>query len=1378
MSKSETETIIVGVVLHSEELDNLQKLLNIFPLDLGIVLVIKQQFDSEKKNSLASFLEKYPALNQVKVANNTDEIIPNNAYLVDSDDVIEIESKKFKFIHSDHSQNKLTSIDHFFYSLIREYGDRSVGIILSGTGNDGIAGIRAIKNAGGLALVLNPDYTDYPDLPLNTIETGILDKVVTIEEIPKIIKNYSNYYCSMAYKNKDLGNTSLENLNEIVDILSTDESFNLNQYKSATVHRRIFRRMGLIGIEDHGEYVRMLKESEEEREKLIQDLMINVTEFFRDPEAFQALQNNVIPEILSKVEEAEVIRVWVAGCSSGEEAYTIAILLADAVLQSGKKNEIKIFATDIDEQAIKLARKGIYPESVIDEIPEKYLDAYFIETEDGTYQIKSYVRDLITFANQNVVNHPPFSHMHLISCRNLFIYLKKEIQETVLNSFYFSLKSEGYLFLGGSESVGDKAEFFRSISKKWRIFKKIPGLEKANTFLQQLHIDKSDLIKSNIDLQLGEGYKKSRNSISRAEKIQEALLATKVPPTIVVSQSGKVLYNHGNIKPYITVPTGEPSLDIIQLILPEIRSRLRSCLFKIKKTKENLSFHCTIPLNDNSKESRNIKVELSILSDEEVTDGSSIAISFYQQEIVSSIAVIEINNEDETKLNQSLELELAETKLELQNTVEELETNTEELKALHEEALSTNEELQSANEELEASSEELRSLNSEVNSINLELKDKIEALQIANNDVENFFTSTDIPVLFLNTKLEVQRYTPTAEHLLKMGPSDVGRPVSTLSRNLIDETLIDQCKKVLQNFQPIRVEEQTFDDKWYLRQITPYRTTDFRVNGVVVVFQDITEVKNLSRRAEAREQQQSVVSRLGMMALQGLDPKELMHSAVREVANVLNADFCKILKYQPENQNFIMVAGLGWYPGLSETVTIPNNYNSQAGYTILSKEPVLVKDLAKEKRFQGSKLLLDHGVVSGMSCIINSTDAPYGVISIHTKKYREFSKDDANFLLSVSSMISTAIKSRDTQERLHFSEVQFRTMANAIPQLAWITDETGYIYWYNQRWYDYTGTSLKDVEGWEWKNVHHPDHVDRVVTSISKSFKEGIAWEDTFPLRRADGVYRWFLSRAEPIKNKEGKVIKWLGTNTDITEQLNLENSLRNAVTKLEDTDKRKNEFLAILGHELRNPLAALSNSLDVLVSDKTPTKGVLEIMGRSIVSMSKILNDLLDLSRISRNKINLQLSSVNIYDLIQTDLSNVHKQFAAKNQVLELDVPEDLCIQADVTRVEQIFTNLLVNANKYTPERGYITVKAWKEESKVIIEITDNGVGIEKDKLERVFESFYQIPSAGKAASGLGIGLSLVKNLIELHEGEISVNSEGLNKGTTFKMSFKASDR
>lgn len=1491
---------IVAIGASAGGLAALKTFMQSLPKKTGMAFVIIQHLDPTHKSMMSDILGKETSLSVTDAKHNL-KVTPDHIYVIPPDKYLTIEGGKLKLSKPEDRRGSRRAIDHFFRSLASDCGDRCAGIILSGSGSDGTAGLRAVKAAGGLSLVQTPETAQHHNMPQSAIDADVVDKVVKVEEMFDLLKQYVEHPLTLSIQQETSDVSMDESLEELAAILKTHENFNVRQYKPSTVQRRIIRRMSLTNCKDYANYLDILRQDEKERRLLTKDLLINVTDFFRDPEAFEVLEKKVIPEIFKDINKKEDIRVWVAGCASGEEAYSIAILLLETVASARRENKIKVFATDIDEYAIKIARKGIYPESITGEIPQKYMDKYFVRAENGhQYRIKNQVRDLISFAVQNVISDPPFNHMHLISCRNLLIYLNKEVQEKILNGFYFALEGASYLFLGSSETLGKNAELFKTISKKWRLYKKIPDQDDNKMLLRNLQQNQS-FSSTKKPLSSTNTRKKPKKNPSRSDNMRKALLDNFLPPSVIVDEQGQILYNHGDWKDYLKIPTGEPRNDITQLIIPALRSRLRSALFKVKKSKQALSFHCKVP-NENKKTAKQIvRIEIGPIENQEFIDGLAIGIMFYPEDKLDQKQTAVITQEDELNANQNLERELAETKEELQNTIEELETSSEELKASHEEALSTNEELQSANEELEASAEELRSLNEELSTVNAQLKEKIDALQRANDDVENFFTSTDLPTIFLNPDLKIQRYTPAAEQLLKMGPQDLNRSIETLGRDLVDENLIEECKAVLRSFQPIRKEVQSFDKRWYIRQISPYRTEDRRIEGVVLVFQEVTKIKNLSERATAREKQQSVVAQLGIMALSGADPKEVMDQAVRQVAHVLEADYCKVLKYQPADNNFLMVSGIGWQEGLVGKTTVPDDQNSQAGFTLNTQKPVIVKNLAKEKRFSGPSLLTEHQVVSGISCLINHTEPPFGVIGVHTKEERVFSEYDANFLVSVANMLSTAIKSKESQEQIAYSERKLRVAMES-------NNFGAFEYYLNKEHTEWdpllcdiwgVGAKEQPTQDIFWEGVHPEDRemvkqklqeasdkkhdsryhaIYRVINrqnrelkwveasgqtvfengkatkmigmiidvtdikqtqqQLSKSERKLRMAKDTnrigvweYNVQTGDLIWDnllleiWGFDKTEGVTidmffaglhdddkpivqeklnrasdpqgdgyyhalyrviNAKTAEISWIeasgqtifkndiptemvGMVIDITDQKNLEDVLQKAVLDLKDADNKKNQFLSILGHELRNPLASLSGSLEVLEMRTPAEDKIYSMMKHNVEIMARLLDDLLDLNRVSQNKLKLTLNSVCIKEILQSCVQGLKAHCQKKKQTIELKVDTPLYVNGDATRLEQIFSNLIINAHKYTPKGGKIEINAKAIDKTVKVSVHDTGSGLDKAVLNKIFDPFFQVTAKNKASSGLGIGLALAKQLAELHGGSIKAFSEGKNKGSTF---------
>ncbi len=1490
---AEEKLIIVGIGASAGGLSVLKELVHSLTSDLNMAFIIIQHLDPEHKSILPELLEKETELS-VKVAGKSETIARGNIYVIPPNAYLEISKGKLIRTEPTEVRGQRKAIDHFFRSMAEAFDHRCVGIVLSGAGNDGTAGLRVIKAHGGLTIAQEPESAEHSSMPSSAITAGCIDIVLPVDEMAGALREFREHPYFNQAEAELQKEQSMNSLQEISAVLKTREDFNLQNYKASTVLRRIIRRMSLTGIREYGKYLDKLREDPNERKLLTSDLLINVTDFFRDPKAFKLLENKVLSDIVNNIEPNEDIRVWVPGCATGEEAYSIAIILQEMLDEKNLKNEIRLFATDIDDTAIQKARQGLYPESIVGEIPEFYLEKYFFQLDGGYYKIKSEIRDLISFALQDITIDPPFSNMHLISCRNVMIYLQKEIQSKVIGAFEFALKPSGYLFLGTAESLGLSKQQFHVVSSKWKIYQKTTSESRtkedsriSGLLKRRFNIPKSTTLQ----------HRPSRSE-TRQNNIRNSLLKGLLDPTVVVDENDAIIYFHGNVSPYLITPEGEPKTNIYEVINPAIRSKIRTSVFKAKRSGEKVSF-LTRVLKDELT-----SIQINKISEED--ENLLVSISFQKQEDGYDLPVSpESEDNEQNRAFQTLEQELAEAKQELQTTVEELETNSEELKAAHEEALSTNEELQSANEELEASSEELRSLNEELRTVNDQLKDKISQLQKANNDVQNFFTSTNIPTIFLDTDFRIKRFTPAATILLNMSRADIDRPIFALNSELLDTELIEQAKSVLINFNALSSEKQSGDGKYYIRNVTPYRTEDRRIDGVVISFQDITETRKLSVRAEKRELQQAVVAKLGILALSGVQLDQLFHQVSVELINTLDVAYCKILKYEPAENNLLVVAGYGWDDGVVGSARVPDRKDSQAGYTLLTKDAVITKDLASEKRFTGPDLLIQHGVVSGMSCVINHTDPPYGVLGVHAKEPREFSQDDANFLLSIANLLSIAIKDEAAQKKLFQSEARFRTLSNSIPQLTWMTDENGSIIWYNNRWYEYTGTTYDEVAGWGWKKVHDPDFAEDVAKKFKEHVERGEDWEDTFPLRSKEGEYRWFLSRARTIKNEKGEIINWFGTNTDITAQLKteralaeseeklriaknsglvgtfdyhfkrntvildnflmnlmglnkntighdefwesldeddrkrvkaqflevsqsksrghfrseyrvknritdewfyvestgqvmfenqipvrmlgmiidiserkkLENELSQAITELRSASSKKNQFLATLGHELRNPLASISGGIQLLEMEMPDLEQV-RIMSNGVGQMSSLLDDLLDLTRIERGKIKLDKRVVNLTEVFMKVADSFKTVFQKSKQYYEVKAPRsDYYMLADDTRLEQILSNLLSNANKFSNEGDKITFSLKKEKGKARIEVSDTGIGINKENQQNIFRPFEQFSDI-RHNRGLGIGLSLVEQFVDMHNGKIKVRSDGSGTGTTFTIWFDLSDQ
>ena len=1494
--------LVVGVGVSSGNLNTLTEFCQALPEQSGLAILVCLYEDHPHSELLRS-LSQLADDRRMAIIQDGQTLEADHIYLLPPGFTPRIGQHTLRLSRVKERRAQRMAIDHMLRAVGDAYGAQSVGVLLAGPGRDGTVGLRALKAAGGLTLVQDPKTAGQAEMLRNAINAGVTDRVLSVNAIPPAIVDYAEHpYLNIEDGGKD---PQEEQLQAIAAFLKQKENFDLNQYKEGTVRRRIYRRMSLTGQKTLGGYVSLLEEDPEERRYLMGDLLINVTDFFRDRRAFETLEKLALDPLLQRAEEGTEIRIWVPGCASGEEAYSLAILMMEKIDKAGKDLDLKIFATDVDAEAIRIARGGIYSAEVVNELPETYIQKYFKSLDDDQYKVHSHLREKISFATQNVYTDPPFSRLDLISCRNLLIYLRRSVQERVLKSFYFALKPNGYLFLGSSENIGSQKDRFKQLSQKWRLFERYDnGETRYVSPPRPSMVAGSSIKKGERD---GDKIKKSQG-LDLGGIARDALLRN-VPPSVVVGADNRVLYVHGDLRHLIRVPEGEPNLDLIRMLDKNLRSRLRSGFFKARQTKAPVVLRSPTVFNENLQQNPPLQITISPIAHPELHDDALI-ITFEEVMAVG----LDFHNRsatvaasDQEKMIEAMERELNDTRRELQNTIEELETSTEELRAAHEEALSTNEELQSANEELEASTEELRSLNEELSTVNDQLKEKVDEVQTAHNDLENFMSSTNLATVFLDNKLHIKRYTPAAERLLRMGPGDIDRPVVDISRTLINDDTVEDARRVLDSVEPVEQEIAVENGRWFVRKILPYRTEDRRIVGVVITFNEITALKQAVKSLETREYQHAIVAKLGLDALSMTDIDELIDQMVREIAHTLDADLCKVLEYDPRTNDFLLKAGIGWRGVENGISRVAGDLDSQAGYTLKEHQPVIVEDLRKEKRFRGPALLSRHGVVSGVSCIIPGADGPYGVIGVHTRTLRYFTKDDANFLTSAANLLSVAIQRRETQRVLQESEERLN-MARSAAGIG-IHDydvKNGLIHW-DKKVREIWGVedSKKPVTYDLFIDGVHPEDRDKVEHALDTALHKpnsGQMHSEYRVVNRLDGkihwvevtgktVFRngeavrmvgtvqdisqrkalaielhesaqklriakdsnkfgafvydiktgamdwdpilmdiWGFDVGQPVTlamfyeqlhrddvtsteeeiaaslnpsgdghyhtvyrviNRKSRLLSWIeasgqvvfedgqpqkmiGMIIDISERKKLEESLQAAVGKLAQDNIKKNEFIATLGHELRNPLAAINSGIQMMQLGTKDSQWALEMMGNNVRLIRSLLDDLLDLTRITLGKIYLKKEFVNITKLLRESLESFASKAADKRQSFAYALTDDaLYVYGDGTRLEQVFANILTNAHKFTPEGGSIRVSAERKESRLLIEVEDNGIGIPPEKIETVFDPFEQVSPAVPGNTGLGIGLSLVKQFIAMHDGDVAVTSDGLGHGCKFRVSL-----
>lgn len=734
-------------------------------------------------------------------------------------------------------------IDFFFQSLGHDQGERSAGIILSGMGADGELGIKVIKEFLGLAIAQDPASTEFNSMPNSSISTGFVDYILLPEDIPEKLISYFHHPVIKNDDNEEFTDIKKQNaLLKIFMLLRTHTGHDFSSYKKSTINRRIERRIAVHQLKDFTEYVNYLRENTHEIDVLFKELLIGVTKFFRDPEAFQELKKTIL-ELLKKKKENEPVRMWVAGCSTGEEAYSLAILLLECMseLKIPDSNRVQIFATDLDNAAIEKARTGIYLDNLSGDVNADRLERFFIH-QNNHYIVKKEVRERIIFAQHNILKDSPFTRLDLLSCRNLLIYLNSDLQKKLMPLFHYSLNKEGILFLGNSETIGTYSDLYHPVHNRLRIFKRKEGVS-FSKLDYSFTIARADYAPLSTDS--NELLKVNRNNLP--EIFQNLLLEKYTPPSVIMNEKGDVLYVNGKLSKFVEIGTGEPQMNIYKIVKPGIKYELSNLISKsiVDKT-TNVKEDLTLSINGMD---HYIRITSSYLNEPSPLQGLIMLIfeDLGIKKPLKSIGRADKRNKSDDAILE-LEKELSHTRVQLESTIHQMETSYEELKSANEELQSTNEELQSTNEESITSKEEMQSLNEELMAINTQYQLKSEELAVTNNDMRNLMDSMEIATVFLDSNLIIKRYTPKAAEIIKLIAGDIGRPLSNLSLMIKYKDLEREMKEVLIKLSPKEISVPAGNGKWYSLRITPYRTNDNFIEGIVLAFIDVSQLKELEGR--------------------------------------------------------------------------------------------------------------------------------------------------------------------------------------------------------------------------------------------------------------------------------------------------------------------------------------------------------------------------------------------------------------------------------------------------------------------------------------------------------------------------------------------------
>ena len=837
---------IVGIGASAGGLDALKKFFSVLPPDTGMAFVLVQHLDPTHESTLVDLLRRHAQINVLQVKDGM-KVEPDQLYVIPPNRDMGILNGELQLIEPLEPHGLRLPINFFFKNLADDQKENSIAIILSGFGSDGSTGLKVIKSEGGMVMAQEPQTADSQSMPQSAINTKLVDFILPPEKMPKQLIKYIHSSRIIRKKILTPEQDTRQAIQKIFMLIRNRTGHDFSLYKESTVYRRIGRRMNIHQIENTSNYLRYLQENNHEIDILFKELLINVTSFFRDIAAFDALKN-VLREFITVKSDEDNLRVWVPGCSTGEEVYSLAIIIHELMEDSGKKLEVQIFGTDIDKDAIKTARSGTYPTTISRDVSKERLKNYFIE-KDNEYVIKNEVREMSVFAPHDVLKDPPFTKLDFLSCRNLLIYLKTEAQKIALSNFNYALNDEGILFLGPSESVREFIDAFNTVDKKWRIYKSVKSSEYMRRFVEFHPINLPLAPNANTEFKVKSGIGKS-SSINIVNLAEKELLDVYAPPSIIITDFGQILYIHGRLGKYLEPAPGKADLNVMKMAREGIKFELNSAIQNaISKKTEVLLEGLRVKSNGGYSF---VNLTVKPLKEPEALRGLLI-ISFEE------VKPKEVREEDKIKLDlvsngdnriMELEHELKATTERLNITIEEMKTSNEELRSANEELQSMNEEAQSTNEELETSKEELQSINEELSTVNAELQMKIEELTQTKDDMYNLFNSTEIATLFLDNNLNIRRFTKEVTKLINMRDSDLGRPMSDIASNIKYDRLVDDIKEVIQRVAFKEKELQTINGELYRMRIMPYKTSEDVIDGALLTFINITQSKKIQQKIQ------------------------------------------------------------------------------------------------------------------------------------------------------------------------------------------------------------------------------------------------------------------------------------------------------------------------------------------------------------------------------------------------------------------------------------------------------------------------------------------------------------------------------------------------
>ncbi|WEK34026.1 MAG: chemotaxis protein CheB [Candidatus Pseudobacter hemicellulosilyticus] len=1337
-------------------LEAIQEFFDHMPTCDNMSFVIIQHLSPDYKSLLVELVGRRTRMKVVEAAQHM-PMRRNCIYVIPNNKLIRLERNKLQLSEKVHDKLPNNAIDVFLHSLAADRKKQAIAVILSGTGTDGTKGIGSIKEEGGLVMVQDPSTARFDGMPNTAIASGFADVV----DSPAGLANAVVQATQEADGGQEINEPDDQLLSRIFELIRQHSGQNFHYYKTPTILRRIHKKMFQLNFKEPQEYVQYLESHPEECQQLAQEFLINVTRFFRDADAFQIIREQVIPSLLEGKADGEQLKVWVAACSTGEEAYSIAICLDEAQERTGKRVDVKIFASDIDASNLDIASVGLYAKDIEQDVPAPLLEKYFTRKSKG-YQIVQRIRKQIVFARHDISHDPPFIRNDLVCCRNMLIYMNSILQERIYSILQFSTMRYGYLFLGPSENPPfGKNAAIQQLSLKWKIFRKLADTKHRIAFNDPAPVT----ARSGRDGTLPVADRSFESKLQKElwTDLRQALTDDMGMVAFYIDRNFEVHQTLGNYESLLSLPKKTLTLNLVRMLPQDLAMVLNREVRKAWKAEAVVSVDSIV--FGRKEEPRAVHALIKPPAAASPHDHTLVMLTRAQVPAMENghqLSAAPAGQPDMANLDyvSNLESELAETRSSLNLAVEDLETANEELQ-------SSNEELLSSNEELQSSNEELQSLNEELYTLNTEHQQKIRELVELNDDLNNYFRSTEIAQIFLDVQLRIRKFNPASTQIINFIETDLGRPMAHISGNLKYERLMQDIHEVQHSRQQIEKEVELDKGRNFLLRIMPYITREGKYAGIIITFVDITTITNLNNIIRSVFNATSSA----IFALRAIsDPPGTITDFFVQAANAraeeLFGEPGKSMTGKKLKEEIPLLAG---------------NELFRDYLSVVQDNAILHRDAyfnSRDEWFELTAVKMPEGLVVTFT---NITDKRKSVEKIR-RSYSELNEAKEN-LKRLNTELEDKVKER-TRE-LSFSEERFRLVAQATNDALWDWDLTRDKVWRSDSFQKLFGYPQTDMSRQEMLGYVHKDDRQAMDRSLHSAIHDNHnQWSREYRFRKADGQYAYVLDRGYILRNEFGVPYRMLGSMLDLSDLHHLE-EINQA---LESSNHDLQLFASVASHDLQEPLRKIHMFSKMVKDRHTDT-----LPGDTLLLLDKVMHSAVRMKALVTNILHFSKLSANSGSVEKTDLEQVIRDVVEdfeltirekKAEIITGDIPHLL---VNRSYIQQVFQNLISNALKFSrkdiPPR--ISITAWKVGERAFdaprdekgkwcrIEVRDNGIGFEEQYRSRIFDLFQRLNSKDKY-EGTGIGLAIVKKIIEKHNGIITADSHE-DSGALFVMVLPA---